>query len=178
MQGKSLLDLASTFAILSMLAVGGGNAVLPAMEQDVVSKQAWLTPQQFINIFSLGQIAPGPNMTMVALIGEKVAGPIGALVVLLAFFIPSSILVFFAGRLWKHFDGSPWRESVQSAFAPITIGLMLGGVWAIGKHAIIDPLSAALAIAVTVILLLRKVNPVYLITIAAIITLLKEYMLQ
>jgi chromate transporter len=174
MQAK-IIELVIVFATLSMLAVGGGNAVLPAMEQSVVLTEKWLTAEQFINVFSLGQIAPGPNMTMVALIGEKVAGPIGALAVLAAFFIPSSILVFFVGRIWKHFEGSPWRESAQDAFAPITIGLMLGGVWAIGKHAITEPFGAFLALSVAVILLRRKINPVYLIAIAALLTVAKSY---
>ncbi len=176
MQAKLILELILAFATLSMLAVGGGNAVLPAMEQILVLNEHWLTAEQFINIFSLGQIAPGPNMTMIVLIGEKVAGHYGAIAVLLAFFIPSSVLVFFAGRLWKQFEGSPWRESVQNGFAPITIGLMLGGVYAIGKHAISGLFEIFIAIGVMFILLRYKINPVFLIAIAALLMVGKGYL--
>ena len=71
---EKLVRLAGTFAMLSMLAVGGGTAVLPQMKHTTVAEYHWLTPEEFNNYYGIGQFVPGPNMLMVALIGKHVAG--------------------------------------------------------------------------------------------------------
>ena len=82
-----LLKLGLVFMMLSVLAVGGGTAVLPDMQHATVH---WfnLTDKQFRDIYSIGQVAPGPNMLMVLLIGYRLAGALGAAVVGVAFFLP------------------------------------------------------------------------------------------
>ena len=60
------LQVLGVFALLSILAVGGGTAVLPEMKALTVNRFHWLTPEQFGQIYSLGQLAPGPNMLMVS----------------------------------------------------------------------------------------------------------------
>ena len=160
---STLAQLAGAFALLSVLAVGGGAAVLPEMKETVVGQHHWLTDQQFVHVYSLGQVAPGPNMLMVQIIGDRVAGTKGALVALFAFFLPASILTFATGKLWDRLGDWPWRESIQRGLAPISIGLMLAGTITIAKIAVTDPRTIALALAVTAILLWRKINPAYLI---------------
>ena len=160
---STLAQLAGAFALLSLLAVGGGAAVLPEMKETVVGQHHWLTDTQFVHVYSLGQVAPGPNMLMVQIIGDRVAGTKGALVALFAFFLPASILTFATGKLWDRLGDWPWRESIQRGLAPISIGLMLAGTITIAKIAVTDPRTIALAIAVTAILLWRKINPAYLI---------------
>ena len=109
-----LIHLALSFALLSLLAVGGGTAVLPEM-QTLLAQQFAISHTEFVHIYSFGQLAPGPNMLMVLVIGYQIAGLIGSGVVLLSFFLPSSILCFYVGRLWNRFGESPWRRSVQNA---------------------------------------------------------------
>jgi len=106
---------------------------------------------------------------MVQIIGERIAGVPGALVALLAFFLPASVLTFATGRLWDRLDGWPWRESIQRGLAPISIGLMLAGTITIAKIAVTQPRSIAIAAAVTGVLLWRKVNPAYLIIASAVV---------
>jgi chromate transporter len=166
-----LVSLVNVFALLSILAVGGGTAVLPQMKHEIVGTRQWLSAEQFTDIYSLGQLAPGPNMNMVTVIGYHVSGIAGAILALLAFYLPSCTLVFAVGKIWDHFEGSPWRNAVQRGMAPITIGLMLSGVYAIGRTATFNLdrsarfnlTTVAITIAVTAILLRRHVNPALLI---------------
>lgn len=160
---STLLQIAAAFGVLSLLAVGGGAAVLPEMKATVVADHGWLTSDQFVEVYSLGQLAPGPNMLMVQVIGERIAGVPGALVALLAFFLPASVLTYATGKLWDRLDGWPWRESIQRGLAPISIGLMLAGTITIGRIAVNDPRTIAMAGAVTAILLWRRTNPAWLI---------------
>lgn len=174
---KDLVQLLNVFCLLSLLAVGGGTAVLPQMEHEAVTVNHWVSAEDFTTIYSLGQMAPGPNMTMVALIGYKAAGVAGLLVVLLAFYLPSSFLTYGASHLWDSFKDNPWRDSIQSGMAPITIGLMLSGVYAVGKTASFNPahslhfnlLTLGIGAAVVVWLFLRHINPALLILLGGVV---------
>lgn len=174
---KEIVGLINVFALLSLLAVGGGTAVLPQMKHDTVTERHWVTDDQFTTIYSLGQLAPGPNMTMVSLIGYHVSGPIGAIVVLIAFFFPASLLTYIVSHIWDSCRGSPWRDAVQKGMAPITVGLMLAGVYAVGRTASINVersldfnlITIGIGLAVTVILFARRINPALLILLGGVV---------
>src|SRR5262245_8731046 len=139
-----LVALLGVFGLLSILAVGGGTAILPEMKHLTVTRLGWMTADQFVEIYSLGQMAPGPNMLMVSVIGYHVASYPGALTALIGFFLPAGLLTLGASRLWGHFAGSPWREAVQRGLAPVSIGLMSAGVIAIARVATRDATTIAL----------------------------------
>lgn len=157
-----LIHLAWTFALLSVLAVGGGTAVLPEM-QTILAHQFGIDHTQFVHIYSIGQLAPGPNMLMVLVIGYQIAGLIGAGVVLLSFFLPSSLMCFYMGRLWNRFGENPWRRSIQNALEPISIGLMTSGVYAVAKASVVSGITLALALVTLYLILRTKINPVLVI---------------
>src|SRR5207344_3359280 len=96
-----------------LLTIGGGMAAYPALEHEVVDVHHWLTQQGLVHLYSVGQMAPGPNMMVVASIGEHVAGPAGSLVVVLAFFLPTVLITFAVGRLWVKLERWRWRNAIQ-----------------------------------------------------------------
>ena len=157
-----IFHLALTFAVISLLAVGGGTAVLTEM-QAVLLDQFNISPETFLQAYSLGQLAPGPNMTMVVVLGMQIAGGIGALVVGISFFLPSSVLCVWTGRCWNRIGETPWRRAAQDALEPISIGFMCSGVHAVAKSAIGGPISASLALAACLIVISSRVNPVYVV---------------
>ncbi len=170
--GHKLLSLAWVFVLLSLLAVGGGTAVLPEMQHMTVHQFHWVTDQQFRDIYSLGQVAPGPNMLMVMVIGYRIAGVAGAAVVTFAFFLPDCLLTLYANRMWRRYQDSPWRQAVQRSMAPIAIGLMLSGTFAIARLSIHNAVSFAIAAASLGILMWRRINPVILIAVGGTIYLI------
>lgn len=162
-----LIQLALIFAMLSMLAVGGGTAVLPEMKHMTVYEYQWLTASEFNNYYGIGQFVPGPNMLMVSLIGLHVAGWVGAGVVVLAFFLPFSTLMYFVSRAWDRFSRSPWRIAIEKGLAPVTIGLMFSGVYAVGHAAIVGLAPALIAVAVALLILYTRIKAPYLMAMGA-----------
>lgn len=157
------LSILGVFSLLSVLAIGGGAAVLPETKALTIGHYHWLTDDQFRDIYGLGQLAPGPNMLMVIAIGFYVAGYPGAALAFFGFFVPASVICFGASRLWNRFEGSPWRLAVQRGMAPIVVGLMGAGTVAVAKTAISGWITVALALGVFAVLLARKINPALLI---------------
>ncbi|MBV8081857.1 MAG: chromate transporter [Candidatus Eremiobacteraeota bacterium] len=167
-------SLVAVFAYLSLLTVGGGMAAYPEMETLTVDVHHWVTSQQLVHFYSLGQMAPGPNMNMVAAIGEKVAGPLGALAVLLAFYAPTGLLTLLVGRIWTRLAAWPWRTSIQQGMSPAALGLMLAGALTFGKSSLefskptgqmieFNLIEAVVAVAILLLVLRTKLNPALLI---------------
>ena len=155
--------LVRVFSYLSLLTIGGGMAAFPALKNEVVNIHQWLTEAALIHLYSVGQMAPGPNMMMVASIGEKVAGPLGSLVVVLAFFVPTALITFGVGRLWNKLEGWPWRDSIKKGLGPVSVGLVLAGSITLARGALFNWYAAAIAVAVFVILMrTSRINPAFL----------------
>jgi chromate transporter len=161
--------LVRVFAYLSILTVGGGMAAFPEMKVLTVEVHKWLTFPQLIHLYSVGQMAPGPNMMMIVVIGQWAGGMLGAGAVLLAFFGPTAVLAFVVARLWKKLEKWPWRTSIQQGLAPVSIGLLLAGCFTMAKGAISGMETAAIAVGVLLILQQYKVNPTLLVVGSAVL---------
>jgi chromate transporter len=159
----TLIHLALVFARCSLLAVGGGLTVLPEMQHLTVAQYHWVTNAQFRDSYSLGQVTPGPGMLMSAAIGYHAAGLPGALVAGVAMCLPSLVLTMLVGRNWDRFAASPWRMSLQRGLAPVVIGLMASGAYALARTAVLGPLTAIVAVAVTVALFRTRLHPTLLV---------------
>lgn len=91
-----LLQIARVFAVISLVSIGGANAVLPEIHRQVVDVQGWMNDATFTNIFAISHAAPGPNIIMVSLIGWHLAGISGLLAATFAIMIPSCSLAFLS----------------------------------------------------------------------------------
>jgi chromate transporter len=159
--------LIRVFAYLSILTVGGGMAAFPEMKILTVDVHQWLTFPQLIHLYSVGQMAPGPNMMMIVSIGQWAGGILGAIAVLAAFFGPTAVLAFLVAKGWKKLEKWPWRTSIQRGLAPVSIGLLLAGCFSMARGAITGTETAAIAVAVLLILMQYKVNPALLVLASA-----------
>ena len=156
---KQLGDLFAVFASLSLLTVGGGMAAFPQLENETVHVHHWMTQQQLVHFVAVGQVVPGPNMMIVASIGQWVAGPLGALATLIAFFGPTALLVFGAGRLWNRLSGWPWRASIQRGLAPASVGLLTAGTLSLTRSTTTGVDTMLVALSVMVLALRTNINP-------------------
>lgn len=157
------------FGYLSLLTVGGGLAAFPELRYLTVDVYHWLTDVQLIHLYSLGQVAPGPNMMMVAAVGERVAGAVGAFVVVVAFFGPTGLLTLWTGRLWRRLEGWQWRDSIQRGLAPVAVGLLFAGSISLAKGALTGWTGGVVAAAVFVLLLGTRINPALLVLCGAVV---------
>jgi chromate transporter len=153
-----LWEVFALFARLSLAGFGGGAAIVPPMEQAAVA-HGWVTHRQFVDVYALGQMTPGPGMLVATVLGYRAAGPLGALVASVAMFLPPSLLTWVITERWSRLRGSPLVDAVRAGMAPVAVGLIATGAYAIGRTAIDGPVTALIAVAVAVILLRFRVSP-------------------
>ena len=131
----ALLELTAQFLLLSMLSIGGANAIIPEIHRRVVDLEHWMTDADFAQLFALSQAAPGPNVLIVSLVGWKVAGVVGGVVAMVAMSGPSSILTYWVAHAWERFRDAPWRIAIQRGLAPVTVGLILSSGYVLTRTA-------------------------------------------
>jgi chromate transporter len=154
----TLLQIAGVFSLLSLLAFGGGAAVLPDMQRAVVEVHRWVTAREFLDMFALSRAVP-PGSMIVVLIGQKAAGVAGGLVALLAMFGPSSILAFATARLWHRAGRAAWRETLEQALAPVSVGLTIASGIAIARSTEHDWQAYAVTAGTTLLLAFTRLHP-------------------
>lgn len=160
-------DLVPTFVILSLVAFGGANAVVPEMHRQAVELKHWMSDRQFADLFAIAQAAPGPNVMISSLIGWKVAGVPGALLATLAMCGPSCLIAYFAAGVWERNRAAPWRIALGAGLAPLTVGLVASSAWLLSQAADRDWRLAAVTVAVAVGASLSKLNPLWFLGAAA-----------
>jgi uncharacterized protein GlcG (DUF336 family) len=125
---QSLADAAtllSHLALLSFVSVGGAHAVFPDVFRLVVTERGWMSGTEFATLVALSQAAPGPNVLVMALIGQKVGGFALGVAALVAFCLPSSVIAWLVARAHLKGAGTRWARAVRDGFAPVTVGLVL-----------------------------------------------------
>ena len=165
----TLLTLAAHFAVLSLFAIGGANAAVPEMHRLAVDVMRWMSDRQFADMFALAQVAPGPNVIVVTLIGYHVAGLAGAAVTTTAMCGPSCVFAFFMGRVWERFKDAPWRVAIQAGLVPISVGLV-GASAVILARAADQNWTAILITAITAFVAYKtRWNPLWIFATAALL---------
>jgi chromate transporter len=154
----TLFQIAAMFSLLSLLAFGGGAAVLPDMQRQAVEVHHWITSREFLEMFALSRAIP-PGSMIVVLIGQKTAGVIGGLVALIAMFGPSSLLAFAMARLWHRAGGAVWRDRLEQALAPVSIGVTIASGIAIARSTEHDWAAYAVTAATTILLAVTHLHP-------------------
>jgi chromate transporter len=140
MREGSLLAIIAVLAPLSLVSIGGASSVYAPLQHQTVEVLQWLTPQEFIELFAIARVTPGPGTMLATLIGFKVAGLPGAAVATLALFVPSSVMCFLVAQVWSRYRGRPWHQAFEKGLAPIGIGLMFAGVLAMLRLGASGPL--------------------------------------
>jgi chromate transporter len=163
----TLIDLATIYLQLSLLAFGGANAVIPEMQRQVVDVYHWMDAREFASLFVLAQAAPGPNMMVVSLVGWRVAGFWGALVATAAVAAPSSILTLLVSGVWYRFKNAPWRQALQVGLQPVTAGLIMASAALLIRSTATDWTTAAVVVVATILFLFSKLHPMLILAAAA-----------
>ncbi len=160
-------QVALQFLLLSMLAIGGVNAVTPEIQRQVVDLRHWMTAREFSEMFAVAQATPGPNLLIATLVGWKVAGIPGAVIATLCMCGPSSVIVYAVTRAWDRFKGRPWRKIVQDGMAPVVVGLIGSSGYILAKGADADWRAVVLTAAGAVLVWRTRLNPLWALGAAA-----------
>jgi chromate transporter len=156
------------FLMLSFIAVGGAPSVLPEMHRYVVDMNGWMTSTQFAELYTLAQVAPGPNVMYIPLIGWQVGGWAGALATTVAMLVPSATLTLLVARVYARHPKASLGIAIRRGLTPITIGLIFASAWILLPAANDDWRGYVLTALTVGVVLRTSLNPLWVLTAGAI----------
>jgi chromate transporter len=148
-------------ALLSLVAVGGVNSIVPELHRQTVEVSGVLTAQQFADLFAIGQAAPGPNVLFVTLIGWQIGGAAGALLTTAALCLPTCIIAYFVTRVWDRFKDAPLRIAIQAGVLPVVIGFIAASALLIAQAAGVHWVALLITAATAGIALWGRIHPLW-----------------
>jgi chromate transporter len=162
MHGLDLGALFLHFLLLWFIAVGGPSTILPEIHRYLVEAHQLLTSTEFAEIYTLAQVAPGPNVMYVTLVGWHLAGWAGAAATTIPLLVPATTLTLLVGHLNDRYPNAPVGRAIRRGVTPITIGLMFASA-TILMRAVNHDWRGYLITLLTAALVLRKPgNPLWL----------------
>lgn len=164
----SLTRLFLTFLKIGSVLFGSGYVLLAFLRSDFVVRLHWLSEQQLLDSVAVGQVTPGPVFTTATFIGYLLGGVPGAAVATVAIFLPGFLLVAASGRFIPRIRSSAIAGAMLDGVIVGSLALIGIVTWQLGRAALVDPLTYAIAIVSVVLLLWKRVNAVWLIAAAAI----------
>ncbi len=170
---KELWELFITFAKMGVLTFGGGMAMLPILQREVVETKHWATEEEIVDYFAIGQCTPGIIAVNTAtFVGQKRKGISGGIVATLGVVFPSLIIITILAGLINNFSDVAW---VQNAFAGIQVCvcvLIFNAVLKLLKKSVVDKWTGAIFVLVLLGGVFLNVSPVWFILVAAVLGIL------
>jgi len=109
---------------ISLVSFGGVHGGLPEWQRVFVAQHGWLTHEQLMASYVVGQLAPGPSMVVAVLLGQRIAGTAGACAAFLGTYTPPLLVALLLGRLLRRTRQVPWMQRVEIAVRPLVVGFM------------------------------------------------------
>lgn len=159
----SLTTLFLVFLKIGSVLYGSGYVLLAFLRGDFVERLGWLTDRQLLDAVAIGQFTPGPVLTTATFVGYLVGGGPGAILATLGIFLPSFVFVAVSQPLLPRIRASRWTAAILDGVNVAALGLMAGVAWELGRAAIVDAVTAVLAVASAVLLIRFKTSSVWLI---------------
>ena len=176
---KELLDLFFTFARIGGLTFGGGYAMLPMLQKEVVEKRGWATNEELMDYYAIRHCTPGIIAVNTAtFIGNKTRGVLGGIVATLGVVFPSLIIITIIAAFISNFAE---LAIVKNAFAGIRVCvfvLILNAVVKLGKSSIKDAVTLGIFLVVLVGSLLLDVSPIVFVLFAAVVGIAAQVLLK
>ena len=164
----NLLSLFIAFARVGVMTFGGGYAMIPILEREIVDKHGWASSEELMDYYAVGQCTPGVIAVNTAtFIGQKCAGTVGGVVATLGVVFPSLVIICVIAGILTNFADIP---AVKSAFAGIRVCvcvLIFNAVIKLLKKSVVDKRTACIFLLVLAGGVFLNVSPVWFVVLAA-----------
>lgn len=159
-----LWQLFLSFMKIGAFTIGGGYAMLPLIEREVVNKRSWVPQEDWLNMIVLAQTAPGILAINISiLVGNQTMGKRGALVAALGSAIPSFFIILIFAISLSQFQGNVYVDKVFRTIRPAVVALIAVPVFSLAKSAKVNRMNVWCPIGVALGIWLLGVSPIYII---------------
>jgi chromate transporter len=157
-----------TFAKIGAFTIGGGYAMLPLIQKEVVEKKQWISADDFVDMIALSQSVPGILAVNIAIFtGHRMKGNAGSIVATLGSILPSFIIILLIAMFFRNFQDNPYVVKIFNAIRPAVVALIAVPVFTTAKSVGINLKTVIIPAATAFLIWYLGVSPVYIVLAAA-----------
>lgn len=165
-----LLELFLTFARVGLFTFGGGYAMLPLIESEIIRGKQWLTLAEFTDIVAIAEVTPGPiAVNSATFVGYRLAGIPGGVVATLGVVTPSVVIVLLLAILAKRLENNSALAHIKAGMRPAVVGLIAAAAFAVAKVAFCDVRSVLIGVIAAILLFRAKLDPILVLAISGVL---------
>lgn len=173
---RECLDLFTVFFRIGAVTFGGGLAMLPILERELIKKRRWMTAEELVDYFAIGQATPGIVAVNVAtFVGYKRKGILGGIVTTAGIVTPSVIVITALALFLDNFAEILWVQRALRGINVVVAVLLVSAVWGIGKKTVYDWITAAVACAAFVSIAVFDVSAIVVVVFSALLGLFVKF---
>jgi chromate transporter len=162
-------QLFTTFAKIGSFTLGGGYAMVPVMQKEIVEKKGWLASDEFMDILAVSQATPGLfAMNMASHIGYKLKGTLGGIVGALAVALPSIIAILLIAMFFQAFKDNIYVEKIFMGIRPAVVALIAAPCFSMARTAKINRYNIWIPVVAALLICAFGVSPIWVILAAGI----------
>jgi len=164
-----IFELFSTFFKIGLFTIGGGYAMIPLIEEEIVNKKQWLSKEELIDLMAVAQSCPGIFAVNISIfIGHKHCGTKGALLCALGAIMPSFLIILAIALFFQQFREYELVNKFFMGLRPAVVALIAAPVFRMAKTAKVNRYNCWIPLVAALGIWLLKVNPIYVIIAAAV----------
>ena len=165
----SLLKLFTTFFRIGLFTFGGGYAMIPLLERDVVQRNSWVSPEEFTDLLALAQSAPGVfAVNMAVFVGYRTRGVAGAVSAAFGCALPSVVIILLIALFFRQFRHIAVVNNIFMGLRPVVVALIAVPVFNVAKSARIGWATLWIPVLSALLIVFAGVSPIYVIIVAGI----------
>ena len=165
----NLLSMFLTFAKIGAFTLGGGYAMVPIMEREIVDRKSWLTREEFMDILIVAQSTPGLfAINMASHIGNKARGVVGGIVGSLGVALPSIVTILVIAMFFRAFKDNVYIEKVFMGIRPAVVALIAAPCFSMARTAKLTLTNLWIPVVACVLITLFGVSPIWIILVAGV----------
>ena len=148
---RELIEILKSFLKIGAFTFGGGYAMIPIIQYEVVNKRNWLNEKEFVELLTIAQAAPGPiSLNTAVFVGYKCKGYKGALAAILGVVIPSFVIILVVAMFFHTMRENRWVDAAFRGMRPAVVALIVAPIVGLtkGLHWVLIAVAAATALAV------------------------------
>ena len=163
------LEAFGIFFKIGAFTIGGGYAMVPLIENEIVTKRKWIAQEDFIDLLAISQSAPGILAVNISIfIGYKLRGIRGSIITALGTILPSFIIILAIALFFHSFKDNPIVERIFKGIRPAVVALIAAPLYKMGKSAGVTRKTVIFPVIAALLVWQLNLSPIYII-IAAIL---------
>ena len=163
------LDIFTCFAKIGAFTIGGGYAMIPIIQKEVVDKRGWINEEDFMDVLAISQSAPGILAVNISIfLGHKLRGPRGSIVATLGSTLPSFTIILLIAMFFAGYQDNPTVMAIFKGIRPVVVSLIAVPMINMAKKAKLNFFTGALAALTALLIIFLKVSPLYILLVVAV----------